>query len=80
MYLAGLIFAIIGWSFQAYHTLIKKDRGIHILLPAFYLIACVLFGINSYLAGSIMHAILDLVCALLTLLVTILLITQKRYY
>ncbi|MDD5398639.1 MAG: hypothetical protein PHU70_06100 [Dehalococcoidia bacterium] len=78
MYLAGLIFTIIGWLFQLYETLIKKTRNINIFLPLAYFIACILFGISSLTAGDVFYAIIDAVCALLALIAFIVLITRKK--
>jgi len=78
MYLAGLIFTVVGWVFQLYETLIKKTRNINIFLPLAYLIACILFGINSYTSGDTVYTILDSVCALLALIVFLVLITRGK--
>ncbi len=78
MYLAALIFTIIGWGFQLYETLIKKTRNINIFLPLAYFVACVLFGISSLTAGDILYTIIDAVCAILAAIVFIALATRKK--
>ena len=78
MYLAALIFTIIGWAFQLYETLVKKTRNISIFLPLAYGIGTVLFGINSLVGGDISGAALDWLTTLLALIVFIVLITRKR--
>ncbi len=78
MYLAGLIFTVMGWAFQLYETLIKKTRSINVFLPATYVVACILFGINSFMAGDMFYAVMDAVCALLALIVFIVLVMRKR--
>jgi len=78
MYIAGLIFTVIGWAFQLYETLIKKTRNINVFLPVTYVIACFLFGINSLMAGDMLYAVMDAVCALLALIVFLVLMTRKR--
>jgi len=78
MYLAALVFTILGWAFQSYETIIKKTRNINVILPLSYFIACVLFGISSYTSGDIFYAIIDAVCAILAAIVFIILLTQKK--
>jgi len=78
MYLAALIFTIIGWAFQLYETLFKKTRNINIFLPLAYFIACILFGISSLTIGDIFYAIIDAVCAILAVIVFIVLVTRKK--
>lgn len=78
MYLAALIFTIIGWVFQLYETLVKKTRKISIFLPLAYLIATILFGLNSIFGGDILAAVLDWVTAVLALIVFIVLMTRKK--
>ncbi len=77
MYLAGLIFAILGWAFQLYETLIKKTRNINIILPAAYCVACVLFALSSYAAGDMFYVVIDAVCAILAAIVFIVLLKRK---
>jgi hypothetical protein len=77
MYVAALILTILGWAVQAYETLIKKTRNINIVLPLAYFAACILFGVNNYLAGDIVSTILDAVSAILAAVVFIVLFTKK---
>jgi hypothetical protein len=77
MYLAGLVFTIIGWAFQLYETLIKKTRNINIFLPLAYVIACILFGIYSLTGGDMLSAILDFALAVLVAIVFIVLVRRK---
>lgn len=77
MYLAALIFTLIGWAFQLYETLIKKTRNINIFLPAAYFIACLLFAISSFMAGDILWGILDIICTIFAVIVFVVLLTRK---
>ena len=77
MYLAGLIFTLIGWVFQLYETVVKKSRSINIVLPLSYFIGCILFGVNSLQLGDMLFAIIDFVCALLVGIIFIVLIRNK---
>ena len=78
MYLAALIFTIIGWVFQTYEILVKKTRNINTFLPLAYFIACVLFGISSLTASEMFYAILDFVTAILAAIIFIVLVTRKK--
>ena len=78
MYLAALIFTVIGWVFQIYETLVKKTRNINIFLPLAYVIATVLFGISNLSNGDTLGAILDWLTAVLALIVFIVLVTKKK--
>jgi len=78
MYIAALIFTIIGWAFQLYETLVKKTRNINIFLPLAYVIGTVLFGISDLIAGDILSAVLDWVTAILALVIFIVLVTRKK--
>lgn len=78
LYTIALIITVIGWAFQFYQTVIKKDRSINPVLPSAYTIACILFGINSFIAGDMAHGILDIVCAVLAAVVFIVLLTRKK--
>ncbi|MBN1375070.1 MAG: hypothetical protein JXA01_02820 [Dehalococcoidia bacterium] len=78
MYLAALIITLIGWAFQLYETLIKRTRNINIFLPLTYFVACLLFGINSFITGDMVSGILDAVCTILAAIVFIVLATRKK--
>jgi Ca2+/Na+ antiporter len=78
LYTIALIITVIGWAFQFYQTVVKKDRSINPVLPIAYAIACILFGYNSFIAGGMTNAILDAVCALFALVVFGILITRKK--
>ena len=78
MYLAALIFTVIGWVFQIYETLVKKTRNINIFLPLAYVIGTVLFGISNLSNGDTLGAILDWLTAVLALIVFIVLVTKKK--
>ena len=78
LYMIALIITLIGWAFQFYQTVFKKDRSINPVLPLAYGIACILFGINNFTAGGVTDAILDAICALLALVVFIILVTRKK--
>lgn len=78
MYLAGLIFACIGWVFQAYETLVKKTRNISIFLPAAYFLSCILFAISSMPSGDMLYVVLDAVLAVITAAVFIKLVAKKK--
>ena len=77
MYLAALVFTVIGWGFQLYETLIKKTRNINIILPFAYFIACILFAINSFQVGDTFYAIMDVVCVILSAIVFMALVKRK---
>jgi hypothetical protein len=78
MYIAALVFTIIGWAFQLYETLVKKTRNINIFLPLAYVIGTVLFGISDLFNGDILGAVLDWVTSVLALIIFIVLITRKK--
>jgi hypothetical protein len=78
MYMIALVFTVAGWAFQFYQTVIKKDRSINPVLPIAYTIACILFGINSYIAGDMAYGMLDAVCAALAASVFIMLAARKK--
>jgi len=77
MYLAALVFTVIGWGFQLYETLIKKTRNINIILPFAFSVASILFGINSFQAGDTFYGIMDVVCVILAAIVFIALLKRK---
>jgi hypothetical protein len=78
MYIAALIFTIIGWAFQLYETLVKKTRNINIFLPLAYVIGTVLFGISDLLGGEVLSAVLDWVTAILALVIFVVLVNRKK--
>jgi hypothetical protein len=78
MYLIALIFTIAGWLFQFYRTVIRKDRSISTVLPLAYAIACILFGINSFIIGDTLEGILDVICAVLAAVIFIVLLKRKK--
>lgn len=78
MYLAALIFTIIGWAFQLYETLVKKTRNINIFLPLAYVAGTVLFGISDLVNGDLTGAVLDWVTSILALVIFIVLVTRKK--
>lgn len=78
LYTIALIITVIGWAFQFYQTVVKKDKSISPVLPIVYAIACILFGYNSFIAGDMTNALLDAVCAVLAAVVFIILLTRKK--
>jgi hypothetical protein len=57
---------------------IRKDRSISMVLPLAYAIACILFGVNSFIVGDMANAILDVICAVLAAVIFIVLIIRKK--
>lgn len=78
LYFAALILTIIAWAFQLYETLIKKTRNINIVLPLAYGIACVLFGIYSFIGGDTLSVILEIVTIILAIVVFIVLAARNK--
>ena len=78
LYTIALIITVIGWAFQFYQTVVKKDKSISPVLLIVYAIACMLFAYSSFIAGGMTDAILDAVLALLALGVFVILITRKK--
>jgi len=78
MYLIALVVTIIGWLFQFYQTVIKKEKNLNPVLPAAYAVACVLFGINSFTGGETAFGTMDIVCAAITAVVFIVFIVMNK--
>jgi hypothetical protein len=78
MYLAGVVFALIGWAFQLWETLYKKTRNVNIVLPFAYFCACVLFAVDSFMQGDALPAIIDVVLAVISAVIFIILLTRKK--
>lgn len=70
-YWIALICTLIAWAAQAYTSVIKKEKKLNVLLPTFYIIACVLFAVDSFMAAQMAWGIIDVVIAVLALLVLI---------
>lgn len=78
IYTVALIFTVIGWGFQFYRTVIKKDKSISPVLPIVYTIACIMFAYNSFITGGMTNAILDVVCAIFALAIFVILVKRKK--
>jgi uncharacterized protein with PQ loop repeat len=78
MYLTALIITIIGWLFQLYKTVVNKEKAISPVLPLAYAVACLLFGINSFIDAEMLYGILDIICAVVAVVIFIVLLTKKN--
>jgi hypothetical protein len=77
-YTIAMVCTLIAWCAQAYTSIIKKEFKLNLLMPLFYCIACAGFAIDSFMSGSTMYGIIDVVVAVLALLIFIFQVKGKK--
>ena len=78
IFVIGLSLIVLGWIVQLYRTVIKKDRGLNLVLLILYAVGCACLSVGGFLDKDMATGILNAILVILPAAIIISLLVRKK--
>ncbi len=75
-FMVGLLLIIVGWIIQLGKVLIKNDTNVNPYFLVLYAVGVLFLVIGNFLAGDVASALLNLITAILSLILLVVLVKK----